>query len=92
MLNLRALRKEGAGSVCLGIGPMKALGQIEGYAAIVEWLFRKFYRLAAAKLMPQHGEKVFWEKIPGNAKKALIPAFPIASHQTVRTLPFVTGL
>jgi hypothetical protein len=50
---------------------MKALGQIEGYAAIVEWLSRKFYRLAAAKLMPQPGKTVFWEKIPDNAKKTL---------------------
>jgi len=57
---LRALREEGVGSVCLGVGPVEALGQIEGYGANVEFLARTFYRLAA-KLMNLHGKTVFWE-------------------------------
>ncbi len=58
---LRALREEGVGSVCLGVGPLEALGRIEGYGAIVEFLSRTLYRLAA-KLMHQHGKTVYWEK------------------------------
>ncbi len=30
---LRALREEGVSSVCLGIGPLEALGRIDGWAA-----------------------------------------------------------
>ncbi|WAK03821.1 phosphatidylglycerol lysyltransferase domain-containing protein [Methylobacter sp. YRD-M1] len=59
---LRALREEGANSVYLGIGPLEALGRIEGYGAITEWLSRKLYRLLSTKLMHQHGKTVFWEK------------------------------
>jgi len=58
---LRALREEGVGSVCLGIGPKTALGQIDGYGGVTEFLSRNFYRLAAV-IMHLNGKTVFWEK------------------------------
>ena len=58
---LQALREEGAGSVCLGIGPNAALGQIDGCGSVTEFLSRHFYRLAA-NIMNLHGRTVFWEK------------------------------
>ena len=58
---LQALREEGVGSVCLGIGPNAALGQIDGCGGVTEFLSRHFYRLAA-NIMNLHGRTVFWEK------------------------------
>ena len=71
---LRALREEGVGSVCLGVGPLEALGRIEGYGAIVEFLSRTLYRLAA-KLMHQHGKTVFWEKFGMTQREPLYLLF-----------------
>ena len=71
---LRALREEGVGSVCLGVGPLEALGRIEGCGAIAELLSRKLYRLAA-KLMHQHGKTVFWEKFRVTQREPLYLLF-----------------
>lgn len=76
---LRALREEGVGSVCLGVGPLEALGRIEGYGAIVEFLSRRLYRLAATKLMHQHGKTVFWEKFGITQREPLFLLFQ-SSH------------
>jgi phosphatidylglycerol lysyltransferase len=59
---LQALREEGIGSVCLGVGPLEKLGRIEGCSAMAEWMSRKLYYLFATKLIHQHGKTVFWEK------------------------------
>jgi lysylphosphatidylglycerol synthetase-like protein (DUF2156 family) len=58
---LRALREEGASLACLGIGPMEALGRIDGCGGVTEFLSRNLYRLAE-KIIHQHGKTVFWEK------------------------------
>ncbi|MCF7970869.1 MAG: DUF2156 domain-containing protein [Methylococcaceae bacterium] len=58
---LQALREEGVHSVCLGVGPLAALGQIEGCHGMTEFLARKLYQLAATA-MNLHGRTVFWEK------------------------------
>ena len=58
---LRALREEGADSVCLGVGPKDALGQIDGCSGVTELLSRNIYRLAA-NIMHLHGKTLFWEK------------------------------
>jgi lysylphosphatidylglycerol synthetase-like protein (DUF2156 family) len=58
---LRALREEGVSSVCLGIGPKTALGQIDGCGSDTEFLSRNLYRLAA-NIMHLHGKTLFWEK------------------------------
>lgn len=58
---LRALREEGAHSVCLGIGPRATLGRIDGFGSASVLLARQVYRLAA-KLGHLHGKAVFWEK------------------------------
>ena len=71
---LRALREEGVDSICLGVGPLEALGRIEGYGIIAEWLSRKFYRLAV-KLMHQHGKTVFWEKFRVTQREPLYLLF-----------------
>lgn len=72
---LRALRKEGIDSVCLGIGPLEALGRIEGCSAGTEWLSRKLYRLFSTKLMHQHGKTVFWEKFRVTQRQPLYLLF-----------------
>ena len=38
---LRALRAEGARSVCLGVGPLPALGQVDGCGSVTEFLSRR---------------------------------------------------
>lgn len=58
---LRALREEACGPVCLGIGPLATLGQIEGCGVAGEYLARGSYRLAA-KLGHLPGKTVFWRK------------------------------
>jgi lysylphosphatidylglycerol synthetase-like protein (DUF2156 family) len=58
---LQALREEGIRSVCLGAGPLAALGRIDGCGGVTEFLSRSLYRLAA-KVMNLHGRTVFWEK------------------------------
>lgn len=58
---LQALREEGIRSVCLGVGPLEALGRIDGGGGVSEFLSRKIYRLTA-KVMNLHGRTVFWEK------------------------------
>jgi len=59
---LRALREEGADLVCLGVGPLAALGRIEGCGgAVTECLSRVLYRWVAGR-MHLHGKTVFWEK------------------------------
>ena len=58
---LRALRGEGADSVCLGVGPKAVLGQIDGCGRISEFLSRNFYRWTA-NIMHLQGKTAFWEK------------------------------
>ena len=58
---LRALREEGIRSVCLGVGPLEALGRIDGFDGVTEFLSRCIYRLAA-KVINLLGRTVFWEK------------------------------
>ncbi|MDD5034562.1 MAG: phosphatidylglycerol lysyltransferase domain-containing protein [Methylococcaceae bacterium] len=58
---LKALREEGARSVCFGIGPRWELGRIDGFGGISEFLARRLYRLAAS-MMHLSGKCVFWEK------------------------------
>ena len=58
---LLALREEGAHSVCLGVGPLAAMGQIDGCSCVTELLSRSLYRLVA-KVMNLHGRTEFWEK------------------------------
>jgi lysylphosphatidylglycerol synthetase-like protein (DUF2156 family) len=58
---LGALRDEGIHSVCLGVGPLAALGRVDGFGGITEFLSRRIYRLTA-KMINLHGRTVFWEK------------------------------
>jgi lysylphosphatidylglycerol synthetase-like protein (DUF2156 family) len=58
---LRALREEDIHSVCLGVGPLAALGGVDGFGGFTEFLSRRIYRLAA-KMINLHGRTVFWEK------------------------------
>ena len=58
---LQALRKEGAHSVSLGVGPLKALGEIDGCGGVTKFLSRSLYRLAA-KLLNLHGRSEYWDK------------------------------
>ena len=58
---LRALREERARRVSFGIGPLKALGGIDGCDRITELLSRGLYRLAA-RTMHLYGKTKFWEK------------------------------
>ncbi len=94
---LRAVREEGVNLVCLGVGPLDALGRIEGYGAIVEFLSRTLYRLAA-KLMHQHGKTVFWEKFGITKREPLYLLFqssqirPTELYALLRAFNFsVTG-
>ncbi|WP_431065227.1 phosphatidylglycerol lysyltransferase domain-containing protein [Methylotuvimicrobium sp.] len=94
---LQALREEGVDSVCLGVGPLEALGRIEGCGAIVEFLSRRLYRLAA-KLMHQHGKTVFWEKFGITKREPLYLIFqssrlrPTELYALLRAFNFsVTG-
>lgn len=58
---LRALREEGVRSVCLGVGPLRALGRIDGCNGATEFLSRSLYRLAA-KIMNLQGRSEYWDK------------------------------
>lgn len=58
---LQALREKGVRSVCLGVGPLAALGQIQGCNRTTEFLSRKLYQFAA-KAMNLQGRTMFWEK------------------------------
>ena len=58
---LQALREEGIRLVCLGVGPLKTLGSIDGCDGISQFLSRSIYRLVA-KVMILHDKTVFWEK------------------------------
>ncbi len=71
---LKALREEGARSVCLGVGPRPALGRIEGFGGIFEFLARHLYRVAA-RSMHLHGKTVFWEKYGVSHRQALYLLF-----------------
>lgn len=71
---LQSLREESVGSVCLGVGPLAKLGRIEGCDAVVEFLSRKFYRLAE-KLMHQHDKTLFWEKFRVTQREPLYLLF-----------------
>jgi lysylphosphatidylglycerol synthetase-like protein (DUF2156 family) len=72
---LQALREEGVGSVCLGVGPLKVLGRVEGCSAITEWLSRKLYALFSTKLMHQNNKSVFWDKFRVTQKEPLYLLF-----------------
>ncbi|MDD5410042.1 MAG: phosphatidylglycerol lysyltransferase domain-containing protein [Methylobacter sp.] len=72
---LGALREEGVGSVCMGVGPLEALGRIEGCGAIAEFLSRKLYLLFSTKLMHQHEKTVFWEKFRVTQREPLYLLF-----------------
>jgi lysylphosphatidylglycerol synthetase-like protein (DUF2156 family) len=72
---LQTLREEGIGSVCLGVGPLEALGRIEGCGAIAEWLSRKLYRLISTRLMRQYDKTVFWEKFRVTQREPLYLLF-----------------
>lgn len=82
---LRALREEGNGSICLGVGPLEAIGQIEGCGAIAEWLSRKLYHLLSTKLMHQHDKTVFWEKFRVTQREPLYLLFQ-SPHIRLREL------
>lgn len=71
---LQALREEGVGSVCLGVGPLREIGRIEGCGASVEWMVRHIYRLAS-KITNQHGKTVFWEKFRVTQREPLYLLF-----------------
>ncbi len=71
---LQTLREEGVGSICLGVGPLEALGRIEGYGVVAELLSRNFYRMAA-KLMHLHGKTAFWEKFRVSQREPLYLLF-----------------
>lgn len=71
---LRALREEGARTVCLGVGPLETLGQIEGCGVVTEFLARSLYRLAA-KALNLDGRTVFWEKFHLTHKEPLYLLF-----------------
>lgn len=94
---LKALREEGANSVCLGIGPRAALGRVEGCNAVTELLSRKFYRLAE-KLTHQHGKTAFWEKFRVAQREPVYLLFqppgigPSKIYALIRALHFsITG-
>lgn len=72
---LQALREEGIGSVCLGVGPLEMLGRVEGCSAITEWLSRKLYHLFSTKLMHQHDKTTFWEKFRVTQREPLYLLF-----------------
>jgi lysylphosphatidylglycerol synthetase-like protein (DUF2156 family) len=58
---LSTLRKEGVRSVSFGVGPLAALGRVEGSGRLSEFLSRSIYRLAS-RVMSLHSKTVFWEK------------------------------
>lgn len=58
---LRALREEGIDAVCLGVGPLAALGRMEGCGGVTEFVARNVYRWVA-NMMRLHNKTVYWEK------------------------------
>lgn len=72
---LQSLREEGISPVCLGVGPLKALGRVEGCSTTVEWLSRRLYCMFATKLMHQHEKTVFWEKFGVTRREPLYLLF-----------------
>lgn len=84
---LQALRGEGARSVCLGVGPLETLGQINGCSCAAKFLARSIYRLAA-KLLHLHGRTVFWEKFHVTRREPLYLLFqsPRISFREVNAL------
>jgi len=81
---LRAMREEGTRSVCLGVGPLEALGKIDGFDGVTEFLARGLYRLTA-KVMNLHGRTMFWEKYQLTRKEPLYLLFQ-SSHIGFREL------
>jgi lysylphosphatidylglycerol synthetase-like protein (DUF2156 family) len=71
---LRTLREEGARSVCLGVGPLEKLGQIDGCGCATEFISRSIYRLAA-NVLHLHGRTVFWEKFRVTRREPLYLLF-----------------
>ena len=71
---LRALREEGACSVCVGVGPLERLGQIDGCAWTARFISRSSYRLAA-KVLHLHGRTEFWEKFRVTRREPLFLLF-----------------
>lgn len=51
----------GVRSVCLGVGPLAELGQVEGFGGVTEFLARGIYRWVT-KVMSLHDRTAFWEK------------------------------
>ncbi|MCX7102711.1 MAG: hypothetical protein NTX38_14830 [Methylobacter sp.] len=58
---LSALRNECVPLVSFGVGPLAALGRIEGASRFSEFLSRSIYRLAS-RVINLHSKTVFWEK------------------------------
>jgi lysylphosphatidylglycerol synthetase-like protein (DUF2156 family) len=71
---LQALRAEGIRSVCLGVGPLGALGLVDGFSSVTEFLSRSIYRLTA-KVMCLHGRSMFWEKFHPTRREPLYLLF-----------------
>jgi lysylphosphatidylglycerol synthetase-like protein (DUF2156 family) len=71
---LRALREEGAASVCVGVGPLSALGRAEGCGGFAALLARTLYR-GMAKLMGLRGKSLFWEKYGAEGEEPLYLLF-----------------
>ncbi|MDD2660389.1 MAG: DUF2156 domain-containing protein [Methylococcales bacterium] len=84
---LRTLRAEGARSVCLGVGPLERLGQIDGCGRAAEFISRSIYRLTS-KLLHLHGRTVFWEKYHVTRREPLYLLFqsPDISFREVNAL------
>ncbi len=86
---LQALRDEDISSVCLGVGPLAALGQIQGCNSATEFLSRKLYQLAA-KTMNLHGRTVFWEKYHVTQREPLyLTSFNLHASAYVKSAPYL---
>ena len=81
---LQALRREHVKAVCLGVGPLELLGQIEGCQVITEFLSRRLYRFAS-KMLNLQGRSAFWDKFHITAKEPMYLIFQ-SSHIGIREI------
>ena len=81
---LQALRREHVKAVCLGVGPLERLGQIEGCPVITEYWSRRLYQLAS-KLLNLQGRSAFWDKFHITAKEPMYLIFQ-SSHIGIREI------
>ena len=71
---LQALRKEDIKAVCLGVGPLEMLGQIEGTDSFTEFLSRRLYQLAS-RILNLKGRTECWDKFHITGKEPMYLVF-----------------